>query len=392
MANKIRCERLFIITICFILVFSLSACKKLAKVGEDEENTISESIPQGTAGADVAFILPTDDASVIERSGWVQKAWEGVKSFCEGNGKSVTWYAPQSNTTQGFSDVIKTAASGGTGAIVSTGPGSVEALAKAQSEFQSVKFIAVEASGIQPLIEDNTYAIFHQVNEAGFLAGVAAVKGGFKNIGILTGYDTPEMNAWCYGYIQGINYAAGNEGISGISVKQKYVNSSVASPAIQELAASWYDDGCDLIIPLMDGGNLSLFAAADKANKPCFGSDVDQGALSEMVLTGAVRHIDKSVSSALKSAYAGDFPGGTYKWFTVTDAGVGLAEGNWRLDQFGYTLDSYKADLKAFTDNVNKQRSSLLVEAISRKDPGTNAFDALWNALEKKNIEFTAIK
>ena len=392
MFNLKKRRALFIFMTCVMLIFSMSSCSKIGKADKAEEIVIDESAAQGVAGAEVAFILPSTDESAIGISGWVQKSWAGVKNYCEGNGKTYTWFVPAWDSTQGFSSVIDKAVSGGAKIVVTAGPGSAEAVAEVQGKNPDVKFIAVEADGIQSLIGYNTYAVFHQVNEAGFLAGVAAVKGGFNNIGILIGFDNPQMNSWCYGYIQGINYAAGAGGTTGINVRQQYVNSVTVSPEIQDIAAKWYADGCDLIIPVMEGGNLSLFAAAEKAKKPCFGSDVDQGELSEMVLTGAVRHIDASISEALKSASGGDFPGGTYKWFTVSDNRVGLAEANWRMDQFGYSLSDYKADFEAFKANVDKQRSSLKVESISRKDPGMNAFEALMNDLEKKNIGFNAIK
>ncbi|MDR2296555.1 MAG: BMP family ABC transporter substrate-binding protein [Clostridiales Family XIII bacterium] len=347
---------------------------------------------ENAQGANIAFILPADDSLGINDRGWIQMTWTGVKTYGDANGKTYTWYKPLDNSTQGYYDAMTTAINDGTEVIISLGSQPVDALIQAQNDYPDTYFIAVEPSGVEEYLADNTYAMFHQADEAGFLAGVAAVRGGFKNIGILTGLDIPPMNIWSYGYIQGINYEAGRQGVTDIKVRHHYVNTSASSPEIQTLAAAWYNDGCDIIIPMMAGGNPSLFAAADAAGKPCFGGDVDQGDQSEHILTGAIKKLEETVPAALASIYEGNFPGGTFKWLNVDDDAVGLATGHWRMDEFGYTTDDYEADFEAFKSDVDGRRSGLLTETEVRTDANSDAFDALWAAIQTKNVEFTNIK
>jgi len=399
-------RKVLVFIVAVILIFTLAACNG----GGSTDSNVGGSAPasggnsgtaegqpansggEGVAGANIAFVLPADDTLGINDRGWIQMTWTGVKTYGDSNGKTYTYYQPLDNSTQGYYDAMTTAINSGTEVIISLGSQPVEAIVQAENDYPDVYFIAVEPSGIETQLTDNTYAMFHQADEAGFLAGVAAVRGGFKNIGVLTGLDIPPMNIWSYGYIQGINYAAGKEGITDIKVRQHYVNSSAASPEIQATAASWYEDGCDLIIPMMAGGNPSLFAAADSADKPCFGGDVDQGEQSEHILTGAIKKLEETVPAALATVYDGTFPGGTYKWLNVDDDAVGLATGHWRMDQFGYTLDDYAADFDAFKADADGQRSGILTEENVRTDSNSDAFDALWDALPTKNIEFANIK
>ncbi len=339
---------------------------------------------EAVAGANIAFIVPADDALGINDKGWIQKTWEGVKNYGDANGKTYTWYRPNDNSTQGYSNAIATAVNSGTEVVVCLGFQPVEALAVAQNDYPDTHFISVEANGVETDLAKNHYAIFHQADQAGFLAGVAAVKGGFKNIGIITGLDIPPMNIWTWGYLQGINYAAGKENIQGIKVRHTYANTSAASPEVQTLAASWYADGLDLIMPMIAGGNNSLFAAAETAKKPCFGADVDQGVESENVLTSPVKRLELTVSNAVATVYDGSFPGGTFKWFNVDDNAVGLATEHWRVPN--YTVEQYQADFDAFKSDVDSVRTGLLAQD---KYP---SIDELWTGIATKNIEFTNIK
>ncbi|MCL2493374.1 MAG: BMP family ABC transporter substrate-binding protein [Clostridiales bacterium] len=357
-------------------------------------NTSTSSGGQGISGANIAFILPADDTLGVNDKGWIQMTWQGVQNFSKDNGKTCTYYQPVDNSMQGYLDAMSTAINSGTEVIITLGNQPVPALSQAQTTYPKVHFIAVEPDGLTT-VASNTFALFHQADQAGFLAGIAAVKGGFKNIGIITGLDIPPMNIWTYGYIQGINYAAGKLGITDIKVRHTYANTSAASPDVQALCASWYQDGCDLIIPMIAGGNNSLFAAADAANKPCFGADVDQSAESQHVLTSAIKHIELTVPDALATVYNGTFPGGTTKWYNVDDTvsgspAVGLATATWRVPN--YTVDQYQQDLANFKNDVDGVRSGLLTEDKVRTDPNMDAMQALWNAIPDKHIDLTIIK
>jgi len=405
-----KSKAIFILAVCIVFVFALSACTGggggggtttappadngggTAAAPDTSAPATSEDATYSVAGANVAFVLPADDKNAINDRGWIEGTWTGVKNYCDANGKTYTWYIPLDNSTQGYYDAMVTAINSGTEVIIGLGSQVVEGVAQAAKDFPDTHFILVEGNGIEDFLQPNIYAIMHQSDEAGFLAGVAAVKGGFTNIGLLTGLDIPPMNIWTYGYLQGINYQAGVDGITGIDVRHHYVNSSAAMPEIQTLAASWYEDGCDLIIPMMAGGNPSLFAAADAAQKPCFGADVDQGDQSDMILTCAIKKLQETVPAALATVYDGTFPGGTYKWLGVDEDAVGLATGHWRMDQYGYTVDQYQADFTAFKNDVNGQRSGILTEQNVRTDPNSDAFDALWGAMTQHNVNFTEIK
>jgi len=390
-----KARLLLMLVTCILLVFGMAACGGGGGGGgsapSEEDNDAANAAAYAIAGADIAFVLPADDKLAINDRGWIQETWTGVKNFATANGKTCTWYIPLDNSTQGYYDAITTAINSGSEVIMSLGAQPVEGTVLAAIDYPDTYFITVEGNGAEDAGLSNLYALFHQSDEAGFLAGVAAVSGGFKDIGLVTCLDIPPTNIWTYGYLQGINYTAGKLGITDIAVRHHYVHTAATSPDVQTLCASWYEDGVDLIIPMLAGATPSLFAAADAAQKRCFGADVDQGAMSEMVLTGAIKRLADTVPIALASVYDGTFPGGTYKWANLNDDAVGLATGHWRMDQYGYKISDYEQAFNDLKNDVDGTRSGMLKESVVRTDPNSDALDALWDAIAVKNVKFTNI-
>ena len=405
---KTKAKVLLMLVTCILLVFGMAACSSgggstdtttppsggdttTPPSGGDATTTDDAQAAYAVAGANIAFIIPADDKLAINDRGWIQETWTGVKNFATANGKTCTWYIPLDNSTQGYYDAITTAINSGSEVILALGSQPVEGVAQAAVDYPDTYFITVEGNGMEDYLQPNTYSLLHQSDEAGFLAGIAAVKAGFKNIGLVTGLDIPPMNIWTYGYLQGINYQAGLGNVTGIQVRHHYVNTSATSPDVQTLCASWYEDGVDLIIPMLAGATPSMFAAADAAQKPCFGADVDQGDMSDMVLTGAIKKLAETVPAALATVYNGTFPGDTYKWVGLDENAVGLATAHWRLDSYGYTVDDYQKDFNDLKNNVNGARAGILKESVVRTDPNSDAIDALWSAMPTHYVTFNNV-
>ena len=381
-------KKLLVLVIAVVVVFAMVACgggggNTPAKSGGNEA-TAQQDDGQGILGANIALLVNADSALAINDKGWIQKSWEGIKNYGDANGKTYTWYRPGDNSTQGYLNVISTAVNSGTEIIISLGFQAQEAIKQAQYDYPDTFFIQTDSAGAEADLAPNHYAIFHSIDQAAFLAGIAAVKAGFKDIGITTSLDIPPVNIVCWGYVQGVNYEAGKLGIDGIKLRQTYINSAVPSPEAQTLAASWYTDGVDLIMCNSSGANNSVFAAANAAQKACFGADVDQGGESDMILTCPIKLINLTIVDGISKAYEGDFPGGTFKWYDVDDGGVGLATDHWRFTN--YSLDEYAKDLEDFKNDVDGMRSGLI------KQDTCPSLESLWDYITDKNITFNIIK
>ena len=197
----------------------------------------------------------------------------------------------------------------------------------------------------------------HQ-EQAGFLAGYAAVKEGYTKLGFMGGMAVPAVVRFGYGFVQGIEYAAVEMGIDAIELKYHYTGNFDATPDNQAKAATWYADGTEVIWGAGGKVGNSVMAAAEAAGAKTIGVDVDQSAESDTVITSAMKELGISVYMGLEGYYAGEFKGGVIETLDVTVDGVGLPFANSRFEIF--TEAEYMAiydELVADTDGI---RSGIL--------------------------------
>ncbi len=89
--------------------------------------------------------------------------------------------------------------------------------------------------------------ILFQEDEPGFLAGYAAVKDGYTKLGFLGGMAVPAVIRYGYGFAEGADYAANEMGVDGIEIMYNYTGAFAATPEAQSMAASWYQNGTEVI-------------------------------------------------------------------------------------------------------------------------------------------------
>ena len=61
----------------------------------------------------------------------------------------------------------------------------------------------------------NVYCAVYQEELCGYMAGYAAVKLGYKNLGFLGGMAVPAVQRYGYGFVQGVDAAAAELGTDG---------------------------------------------------------------------------------------------------------------------------------------------------------------------------------
>jgi basic membrane protein A len=90
------------------------------------------------------------------------------------------------------------------------------------------------------------------------------------------------------------------------------------------MAASWYNDGVEVIFACGGAVGNSVMSAAEEAGKWVIGVDVDQSGESDTVITSATKGLRESVYQASEAYSEGEFPGGQ-SWNLGADRdGVGL--------------------------------------------------------------------
>ncbi len=308
----------------------------------------------------VAFVT---DVGQLKDKSFNQGTYDGVKLYAAANGLSYKYYQP-ANGDQATDDdrynAMKAAVEAGAEVVVCAGYLQEAALKRAAIEFPEVPFVFIDG---YPLTDDegntltNVAGIAFQEEQAGYLAGYAAVKDGFTKLGF-SGGGGGTNDACCrfgYGYVQGANAAASELGVTvDMNYSWEYGATFQASTELQTMISGWYANGTEIVFAC--GGSMfqSISAAASANDGYVIGVDVDQSGESDAVVTSAMKGLSDAVQWAVAKVYDSTFTeiGGTATSLGVKDNAVELptAAESWRFETF--TVEEYEALYQQMLDGT----------------------------------------
>ena len=367
------------------LVLAMALSLSLVACGGDSGSQASGTTDNGT----YEYALVTDYGSIDDRS-FNQHSWEGLEKYCKEAGKTYKYYRPTEQSTDGYITSIETAIANGAKYVVCPGFSFEVPVYEMQEKYPDVKFIILDAA---PVSKDgvtktasNTYSIVFAEEQAGFLAGYAAVKDGYRKLGFMGGMAVPAVIRFGYGYAQGAEYAAKELGLEkgSISLMYAYAGGFQPTPDIQAKAASWYNSGTEIIFSC--GGQIinSVAAAAEASeeDKWVIGVDGDQSGESDTVVTSAMKMLDPAVYAALKADAEGKFPGGTAATIGAAEDAIGMPMDTARFKTFT------KADYDAIYAKLKEDKDGLASGLIKDVDKNGKAvtIDDLNKTLEYVTI------
>lgn len=308
----------------------------------------------------VAFVT---DVGQLKDKSFNQGTYDGVKLYAAANGLSYKYYQPANGdqaTDDDRYDAMKAAVEAGAEVVVCAGYLQEAALKRAAIEFPEVPFVFIDG---YPLTDDegntltNVAGIAFQEEQAGYLAGYAAVKDGFTKLGF-SGGGGGTNDACCrfgYGYVQGANAAASELGITvDMNYSWEYGATFQASTELQTMISGWYANGTEIVFAC--GGSMfqSISAAASANDGYVIGVDVDQSGESDAVVTSAMKGLSDAVQWAVAKVYDDTFSeiGGTATSLGVKDNAVELptAAESWRFETF--TVEEYEALYQQMLDGT----------------------------------------
>lgn len=284
----------------------------------------------GNAGYEIALI--TDKGNIDDKS-FNQGAWEGVVEYAEKNNISHKYYKPEEATDAGYYAQIELAVQGGAKIIVTPGYLFEVAVYQAQTAFPDVKFILLDgaphtADYATYETKSNVASVMYAEEESGYLAGYAAVKDGNTNLGFMGGMAVPAVQAFGYGYLQGIEAAAAELGLAdgSVQVYYHYTGDFAETDTNKQTAKGMFASGAQVVFACGGSVGKSVMSAAAEENAKVIGVDVDQRYDSETVITSAMKGLAASVVAVLDSIYNNTFDtfGGKTTYFTAANNGVGL--------------------------------------------------------------------
>ena len=329
-----------------------------------DPDTIDDDMNASDGVYQIAFVT---DVGLLKDKSFNQGTYDGVKLYAANNGLSYKYYQPANESEATDDDrynAMVAAVQGGAEVVVCAGYLQEAALRRAALEYPDTPFIFIDG---YPLTEDpdnsesailpNVAGISFQEEQAGYLAGYAAVMDGFTKLGFSGGGGgtNAACNRFGYGYLQGINAAAAEKGITvDVNFSWQYGANFTASPELQTMINGWYASGTEIVFAC--GGSMfqSISGAAAANSGYVIGVDVDQSGDGEYVITSAMKGLSDSVQWALGHVFDGTFDeiGGTGTSLGVNDNAVGLptTDEAWRFETF--TVEDYEALYQQMVDGT----------------------------------------
>lgn len=335
-------KKFFATVLALAMALSLMACG-----GESATNGSGSAAPAGEDTYELALV--TDVGNIDDKS-FNEGAWNGVVSYAEDNGVTYNYYRPSEDSTAARVETIGAAIDGGAKIVVCPGYLFEEAIYQVQETYPDTQFLLLDgvphnADYTDNKTATNVHCILYREEQAGYLAGYAAVMEGYRSLGFCGGMAVPAVIRYGYGFIQGADVAAQELGET-IDMKYYYANAFSPSDDLQTKMAGWYADGTECVFACGGGLYLSVLAAAEAADATMIGVDVDQSAESERIVTSAIKELSNSVVLSLTALYENDlvwpedYAGITANLGAAEDCvGLPTAEGSWRLEN--YTVDQY---------------------------------------------------
>ena len=189
-----------------------------------------------------------------------------MQDFCNANSLNANYYRPTEDSDAARLEQMDNAVNDGAKSIVVAGYLFGSAIAEAQEKYPDVQFLALDVSTNDlgdKAPTANTALITYKEEQAGYLAGYAAVYDGYKELGFLGG---------------------------------------MAVPAVKNKMDGWYSEGTEVVFACGGPVCQSCDAAAQANGGKMIGVDVDQSGQFDTVVTSATKGLAESVNEALTDA------------------------------------------------------------------------------------------
>lgn len=371
-------KKFLALILALVMALSLVAC------GEQKQPDTQDPDNSGDNTETTYKVAMITDYGDITDQSFNQTTYEACKAFAEANGVDFQYFKPAGDNTADRVAMIESAIDQGYNVIVMPGYAFGAAIAETAPNFSDVKFIALDVSagdlGEGFVVPANLYCAVYQEELCGYMAGYAAVKLGYKNLGFLGGMAVPAVQRYGYGFVQGVDAAAAELKLTDVKLNYAYGNQFSGDADITAAMDTWYAGGTEVVFACGGGIYTSAVDAAKKVEgAKVIGVDVDQAGVIANYAAGEgadAATVEGYKALTVTSAMKGLYPA-TYD--TLTDV---IVNGNWekysaKIDTLGlvsaddptanyvqipmestqwadgaFTQDDYKALVKAMFDGT----------------------------------------
>lgn len=356
------------------LLLALTACKaaEAASGAQQEQRTVTAPTDDAT------FVYQPEDPTVTPaggetialvtgasgtESGADAMLWQGVQTFASAYGYTATTQTAEGDSSADVETALRTAAESGAKLVICRGDAAATALYRIQESYPDVHYLLFDD---EPHNDDYSayktanlvHCVLFQEEQAGYLAGYAAVIDGYTSLGFVGTREIPGIVRYGTGFLQGAEAAAEQQGET-VNLKFWFADTYDENDAVTQRMADWYNGGVSLIF--VSGGTLykSAAQAAEQTGGKVMAGDTNVTELSDSILASAVKCYNAAVQRQLYEFFtAGSWStqnAGQTERVGITNAEVALeSDTSWRLDSF--TLDNYRSlyeDLRTSVKRVD---------------------------------------
>lgn len=356
------------------LLLALTACKaaEATSGAQQEQRTVTAPTDDAT------FVYQPEDPTVTPaggetialvtgasgtESGADAMLWQGVQTFASAYGYTATTQTAEGDSSADVETALRTAAESGAKLVICRGDAAATALYRIQENYPDVHYLLFDD---EPHNDDYSayktanlvHCVLFQEEQAGYLAGYAAVIDGYTSLGFVGAREIPGIVRYGTGFLQGAEAAAEQQGET-VNLKFWFADTYDENDAVTQRMADWYNGGVSLIF--VSGGTLykSAAQAAEQTGGKVVAGDTNVTELSDSILASAVKCYNAAVQRQLYEFFtAGSWStqnAGQTERVGITNAEVALeSDTSWRLDSF--TLDDYRSlyeDLRTSVKRVD---------------------------------------
>ena len=332
------------------MILALVTALSLVACGDKKDDNQTDDNQGDTNETTYKVAMITDYGDITDQS-FNQTTYEACKAFADANKIEFSYFKPAGDNTADRVAMIESAVDEGYNVIVMPGYAFGGAIVEAAPQHKDVKFIALDVgkgdlleAGVAAKGEEydynpdnwdlatyvdmsNVYCAIYQEELCGYMAGYAAVKLGYKNLGFLGGMAVPAVVRYGYGFVQGVDAAAAELKLTDVKVNYVYGGQFFGDADITAKMDTWYAGGTQVVFACGGGIYTSAVDAAKKVEgAKVIGVDVDQAGVIANYAAGEGADADTvegfkalTVTSAMKGLYPATYD-------TLTDV---IVNGNW---------------------------------------------------------------
>ena len=272
--------------------------------------------------------------------------WKGIQTFASSFGYTAESHPAADSSVEAAEAALREAAESGAPLVVCRGEAMAQALFNIQNNYPGVHYLLFDGEPHNDTYTNytsasNVHCVLFQEEQAGYLAGYAAVTEGYTQLGFIGADEVPGIVRYVTGFMQGAEYAAEQQGLT-VNLRTWFTGTYQAGDETTNRMLDWCNNGTTLLF--VSGGNL-VASAIDAANETTsentvrvLAADYDQTGLSDVMLGSAIKCYNSAVQQELYEFFSGNATwgqaaAGQSEKVGYTTGAVALAGPYWRYEQ-----------------------------------------------------------